>query len=176
MLNDAILFVKELVWNPSWFRLTTGIIWAQVQKFERFGACFCTCALIIWSVLSLQSFASRALPRRSLSTMQLHPGLSLPPLKSLLSALRPSAVQRRCFSSHIRPSQRNHRRQRKRSWEARNRSSTCARSATVCVEQQWCELIAWTPRQQRQPARSATYTKPPRQNQPRGLTDRFCKL
>jgi hypothetical protein len=31
----------------------------------------------------------------------------------------------------------------------------------VCVEQQWCELIAWTPRQQRQPARSATCTKPP---------------
>jgi hypothetical protein len=31
--------------------LTTGIIWAQVRKFERFGACFCTCALIIWSVL-----------------------------------------------------------------------------------------------------------------------------
>jgi hypothetical protein len=51
MLNDAILVVNELVWNPSWFRLTTEIIWAQVQKFERFGACFCTCALIIWSVL-----------------------------------------------------------------------------------------------------------------------------
>jgi hypothetical protein len=51
MLNDAILVVNDLVWNPSWFRLTTGIIWAQVQKFERFGACFCTCALIIWSVL-----------------------------------------------------------------------------------------------------------------------------
>jgi hypothetical protein len=54
MLNDAILVVSELVWNPSWFRLTTGIIWAQVRKFECFGACFCTCALIIWSVL-LQS-------------------------------------------------------------------------------------------------------------------------
>jgi hypothetical protein len=51
MLNDAILVVNKLVWNPSWFRLTTRIIWAQVQKFERFGACFCTCALIIWSVL-----------------------------------------------------------------------------------------------------------------------------
>jgi hypothetical protein len=51
MLNDAILVVNELVWNPSWFRLTTGIIWAQVRKFEHFGACFCTCALIIWSVL-----------------------------------------------------------------------------------------------------------------------------
>jgi hypothetical protein len=51
MLNDAILVVNELVWNPSWFRLTTGIIWAQVWKFEHFGACFCTCALIIWSVL-----------------------------------------------------------------------------------------------------------------------------
>jgi hypothetical protein len=51
MLNDAILVVSKLVWNPSWFRLTTGIIWAQVRKFEHFGACFCTCALIIWSVL-----------------------------------------------------------------------------------------------------------------------------
>jgi hypothetical protein len=51
MLNDAILVVSKLVWNPSWFQLTTGIIWAQVRKFERFGACFCTCALIIWSVL-----------------------------------------------------------------------------------------------------------------------------
>jgi hypothetical protein len=51
MLNDAILVVKELVWNPSWFWLTTRIICAQVWKFESFGACFCTCALIIWSVL-----------------------------------------------------------------------------------------------------------------------------
>jgi hypothetical protein len=51
MLNDAILVVSKLVWNPSWFRLTTGIIWAQVRKFERFSACFCTCALIIWSVM-----------------------------------------------------------------------------------------------------------------------------
>jgi hypothetical protein len=51
MLNDAILVVNKLVWNPSWFWLTTGIIWAQVRKFECFGAYFCTCALIIWSVL-----------------------------------------------------------------------------------------------------------------------------
>jgi hypothetical protein len=51
MWNDAILVVSKLVWNSSWFRLTTGIIWVQVWKFERFGACFCTCALIIWSVL-----------------------------------------------------------------------------------------------------------------------------
>jgi hypothetical protein len=51
MLNNAILVVSKLVWNPSWFRLTTGIIWAQVRKFERFGACFCTYTLIIWSVL-----------------------------------------------------------------------------------------------------------------------------
>jgi hypothetical protein len=48
MLNDVILVVSKLVWNPSWFRLTTGIVWAQVRKFGRFGACFCTCALIIW--------------------------------------------------------------------------------------------------------------------------------
>jgi hypothetical protein len=45
ILNGAILVVIGLVWNPSWFQLATGIIWAQVQKFERFGACFCTCAL-----------------------------------------------------------------------------------------------------------------------------------
>jgi hypothetical protein len=51
LLNDVILVISKFVWNPSWFRLTTGIIWAQVQKFERFGADFCTCALIIWSVL-----------------------------------------------------------------------------------------------------------------------------
>jgi hypothetical protein len=66
MLNDAILVVSSLVWNPSWFRLTTGIIWAQVWKFERFGACFRTCALIIWSVL---------LQRASLH----HPGRHLHP-------------------------------------------------------------------------------------------------
>jgi hypothetical protein len=43
--------------------LTTGIIWAQVRKFERFGACFCTCALIIWSVLLQAAWASiRACP------------------------------------------------------------------------------------------------------------------
>jgi hypothetical protein len=51
MLNDVILVVRELVWNPLLFRFTTGIIWAQVWKFEHFGACFCTCALIIWMVL-----------------------------------------------------------------------------------------------------------------------------
>jgi hypothetical protein len=44
--------------------LTTGIIWAQVWKFERFGACFRTCALIIWSVL-LQAMASRAVMLRA---------------------------------------------------------------------------------------------------------------
>jgi hypothetical protein len=27
------------------------IIWAQVQKFERFDTCFCTCALIILMIL-----------------------------------------------------------------------------------------------------------------------------
>jgi hypothetical protein len=51
MLNDAILVVSELVWNPSWLRLTTGIIWAQVQKFERFGRLFLYLCSIIWSVL-----------------------------------------------------------------------------------------------------------------------------
>jgi hypothetical protein len=61
MLNDAILVVSKLVWNPPWFRLTTGIIWAQVRKFERFGACFCTCALIIWSVLLHQQLLLQGL-------------------------------------------------------------------------------------------------------------------
>jgi hypothetical protein len=30
---------------------TTGVIWAQVREFDHFGDCFCTCALIIWTVL-----------------------------------------------------------------------------------------------------------------------------
>ena len=47
----VILVVCKLVWNPSWFQLTTGFIWAQVREFDRFGDCFCTCALINWSVL-----------------------------------------------------------------------------------------------------------------------------
>jgi hypothetical protein len=40
-----------LVWNPSWFHWTTGVIWAQVWEFDHFGDCFYTCALIIWTVL-----------------------------------------------------------------------------------------------------------------------------
>ena len=47
----VILVVCKLVWNPSRFQLTTGFIWAQVREFDRFGDCFCTCALINWSVL-----------------------------------------------------------------------------------------------------------------------------
>ena len=46
-----ILVVCKLVWNPSWFQLTTGFIWAQVREFDHFGDHFCTCALINWSVL-----------------------------------------------------------------------------------------------------------------------------
>ena len=46
-----ILVLCKLVWNPSWFQLTTGFIWAQVREFDHFGDCFCTCALINWSVL-----------------------------------------------------------------------------------------------------------------------------
>ena len=46
-----ILVVCKLDWNPSRFQLTTGFIWAQVWEFDRFGDCFCTCALINWSVL-----------------------------------------------------------------------------------------------------------------------------
>jgi hypothetical protein len=40
MLNDVILVVIRLVWNPSWFWLTTEIIWAQVRKFEHFQRLF----------------------------------------------------------------------------------------------------------------------------------------
>ena len=46
----VILVVCKLVWNPSRFRLTTGFIWAQVREFDHFDDCFCTCALINWSV------------------------------------------------------------------------------------------------------------------------------
>jgi hypothetical protein len=42
--------VYWLVWNPSWFHWTTRVIWAQVREFDHFGDCFCTCALIIWTV------------------------------------------------------------------------------------------------------------------------------
>ena len=51
MWITTILVVCKLVWNPSWFQLTTGFIWARVREFDRFGDCFCTCALINWSVL-----------------------------------------------------------------------------------------------------------------------------
>jgi len=29
-------YVDQLVWNPSWFRLTIGIIWVQVWKLDCF--------------------------------------------------------------------------------------------------------------------------------------------
>ena len=47
----TILVVCKLVWNPSWFQLTTGFIWVQVWWFDHSGDCFRTCALINWSVL-----------------------------------------------------------------------------------------------------------------------------
>ena len=47
----TILAFCWLDWNPSWFRWTTGIIWTQVRELDRFGDRFCTCALIIWTVL-----------------------------------------------------------------------------------------------------------------------------
>jgi hypothetical protein len=37
--------------KSSWFYWTTGVVWAQVREFDHFGDCFCTCALIIWTVL-----------------------------------------------------------------------------------------------------------------------------
>ena len=41
---------RELVEILRDFR-TTGIMGAQVQEFDRFGDCFCTYVLMIWSVL-----------------------------------------------------------------------------------------------------------------------------
>ena len=49
--SSMILVVCKLVWNPSWFQLTTGFIWVQVWRFDHSGDCFRTCALINWSVL-----------------------------------------------------------------------------------------------------------------------------
>ena len=46
-----ILVECKLVWNPSWFQLTTGFIWVQVWRLDHSGDCFRTCALINWSVL-----------------------------------------------------------------------------------------------------------------------------
>ena len=46
-----MLVVCKLVWNTSWFQLTTGFIWVQVWWFDHSGDCFRTCALINWSVL-----------------------------------------------------------------------------------------------------------------------------
>ena len=48
---SMILICILVVWDPSWFRWTTGFIWAQVWRFDRFGDCYCTCALINWMVL-----------------------------------------------------------------------------------------------------------------------------
>ena len=44
-------FVCRFVWDPSWFHQTTGFIWVQIWPFERFGDCYCTCALVNWTVL-----------------------------------------------------------------------------------------------------------------------------
>jgi hypothetical protein len=71
--------------------LTTGIIWAQVQKFEHFGACFCTCALIIWSVL-LQG-ASKTFYEPMVRSVQ----------TVLLSCVRISTISKRTKQSSTRP-------------------------------------------------------------------------
>ena len=44
-------FVCWFVWDALWFYQTTRFIWAQVWRFDRFGDCYCTCALINWTVL-----------------------------------------------------------------------------------------------------------------------------
>ena len=52
MLNHVrSWFVCWFVWDPSWFHRTTEFIRAQVWWFDRFGDCYCTCALINWTVL-----------------------------------------------------------------------------------------------------------------------------
>ena len=43
-------FVHWFVWDPSWFHRTTEFIWVQVWWFDHFGDCYCTCALINWTV------------------------------------------------------------------------------------------------------------------------------
>jgi hypothetical protein len=47
MYDLGLLLVGLKSFVISW---TTGIIWAQVRKFDRSGDCFCSCALIIWTV------------------------------------------------------------------------------------------------------------------------------
>ena len=53
MLNHvrSLLYVWWLIKTLHGTRWTTGFKWAQVRVFDRFGDCFCTCALINWSVL-----------------------------------------------------------------------------------------------------------------------------
>jgi hypothetical protein len=48
MYDLVLLLVGLKSFMISW---TTGIIWSQVRKFDRSSDCFCTCALIIWTVL-----------------------------------------------------------------------------------------------------------------------------
>jgi hypothetical protein len=55
--NKCRLMLNHYDLGCSWFVLkslviswTTGVIWAQVWEFDRFGDCFWTCALIIWTV------------------------------------------------------------------------------------------------------------------------------
>ena len=44
-------FVRWFVWDPLWFHRTTRFIWVQVWWFDRFSDCYCTCALMNWTVL-----------------------------------------------------------------------------------------------------------------------------
>ena len=57
MLNYYDLGCMQVGLKSFMVSVTTGFIWAQVRKFDRFGDRFCTCALINWSVL-LQSDSS----------------------------------------------------------------------------------------------------------------------
>ena len=57
-------FVCWFVWDPSWFHWTIRFIWAQVWRFDRFGDCYYTCALINWTVLLHWSFMARICLRK----------------------------------------------------------------------------------------------------------------
>jgi hypothetical protein len=68
--NKCCVMLNHYDLGSLWFGLkslviswTTGVIWAQVWEFDRFGDCFWTCALIIWTVpwqMSLDYAGSRS--------------------------------------------------------------------------------------------------------------------
>ena len=51
MLNYCDLGCMQVGLKSFEISVDYRVIWAQVREFDRFGDCFCTCALINWSVL-----------------------------------------------------------------------------------------------------------------------------